>query len=165
LEVLKEMSVGLFLSSHGTIIQKLVDHDHCIFQIGTRSLVGEIVGIPVLVYRLQNIEDLQKNHLQNHDNILVTRILIDPISGFASQQWQHDIGECLIVREDRKELKEEDLYKLYNICCRHLRSWADGHDFVDIYDAILVVEEEEEESIDGDHIVLDFSCKKFSYND
>ncbi|KXZ43245.1 hypothetical protein GPECTOR_96g711 [Gonium pectorale] len=102
--------------------------EHPAFLTGTPSPVAALVGLPLLVYRLDPRPSLSIPRAATYDNQRVTYIMIDPYSGFAAAEWQQGIGSVVLVRSDRKPLPPQHVEAFWMFCDHLLGLFSSGID-------------------------------------
>ncbi|KAE9395744.1 hypothetical protein BT96DRAFT_942164 [Gymnopus androsaceus JB14] len=86
--------------------EMISDPDHPIYREGEQCPVTERCGIPLIIYKVPN---------STGPNEISVKLRIEASNGYAPPAWQvWDLGECIVVREDRKPLTKELLEALFS---------------------------------------------------
>ncbi|KAG2431711.1 hypothetical protein HXX76_009210 [Chlamydomonas incerta] len=103
-----------------------VPRDHAAFTKGVRSPIAAMVGLPLLVHRLDPRPSLSIPRSATFDNQGVTYMMIDPHTGFADSVWQQGVGSAVVVRADRKPLPRAHVEAFWEFCTHLLDMFGDG---------------------------------------
>eukprot|EP00198_Chlamydomonas_reinhardtii_P009201 XP_001698538.1 predicted protein [Chlamydomonas reinhardtii] len=101
--------------------------DHAAFTQGVPSPVAALVGLPLLVHRLDPRRALTIPRSPTYDNQRVTYMMIEPHTGFAPGKWQQGVGSAVLVRADRKPLPRQHVEAFWEFC-QHLLDMFGGGD-------------------------------------
>lgn len=104
-----------------------IEPSHPIFKDGELSIVSVLIELPLRVYRLENWGSLDRPCDSHFDNQRITYLMIDPAQNFfAHMRWQFNVGNCLVVREDRKPLLEQHFEGIWMYCDDILERCGNG---------------------------------------
>ncbi|KIK56579.1 hypothetical protein GYMLUDRAFT_263530 [Collybiopsis luxurians FD-317 M1] len=85
---------------------ELIKENHPIFSSGEPCPVTKLLGVPLVIYRMSLSGDPWTNEI-------AVKLRIEASNAFAPLDWQLDLGECIVVREDRKPLTMALLETIY----------------------------------------------------
>ncbi|KAG2449509.1 hypothetical protein HYH02_005653 [Chlamydomonas schloesseri] len=100
--------------------------EHPAFTQGVASPVAALVGLPLLVFRLDARPSLSIPRSATYDNQGVTYMMIEPRTGFAAPVWQQGVGSAVVVRADKKPLPRQHVEAFWEFCTHLLDRFGDG---------------------------------------
>ncbi|KAI1261317.1 hypothetical protein F5Y18DRAFT_209159 [Xylariaceae sp. FL1019] len=129
----------MFNKPHFEEIELAENHD--IFSDHETSAIAKRIGIPILTKRCfphpmwtnpKDWETFGSESPYNNQDATFLHLCIDPKAkadasheflswGWAPEQWQHDVGSTIVVRQDKKPLSRWHVQALCSYCRHHVR--------------------------------------------
>jgi hypothetical protein len=86
-----------------------------------------LCGLPLTVKQTTPRRRLEEQ--RDYDNRWATRIMIDPVSGFAPPKWLSFVGPVLVYRPKGLDLSFHDMLVIHDFLSDLMNYYGDGPDF------------------------------------
>ncbi|KAF8064442.1 hypothetical protein FPV67DRAFT_223242 [Lyophyllum atratum] len=100
--------------NHGTFQRVDIHVDHPIHPFGELAPVSRAINLPLVVYRhVRRPWTERPTQDGGLDNQIATYLMIDRTSGFASLEYQKQVGTITVMRKDGKALTHESIETIW----------------------------------------------------